>query len=251
MNRPDLRFPALMLFGIYALYGFFFVPVNLWMGSDAVLVNSLWWDVVDFLMNLFEILGICAAFGFLIRGIYRCGARQCSSLLWLVGGALTFKYLASLISVFIIGGSIDLTMEFGSFFFPLAVELAELTVLVFFTERAFSRQKEALRLRRKAKKQLDGAAPDTTDPLPPKSFFDRTNPALLAAMIAVGILTVLRLITEIVADVAYALFGAAYTLSDIPVTLFYWVLMVFLPCFIGYLFLVSCMKLPERADAKQ
>ena len=64
MPRSNLRFPAIFLFGIYAIYGCLLTPLMEYVVADTVLQNTILNDILDLFYNLFEALGIAAAFGF-------------------------------------------------------------------------------------------------------------------------------------------------------------------------------------------
>ena len=90
MELKNLRLPALVVFGIYAIYSCALAPLYQFLSVDIILSDTIWWDIVDFLFNLFEVLGIAACFGFLIHGIYHYTAKECRPLDVFLGGRRRF-----------------------------------------------------------------------------------------------------------------------------------------------------------------
>ena len=88
-------------------------------------------------------------------------------------------------------------------------------------------------------------------PLPFQKLFDLTNPLQRTAFWSLIALTVLRLSSFIIGDVAYSIFfSISYTFLDVLVLLVYAVILIFIPSFCGYLLSLACIKLAERQNKK-
>lgn len=247
MQKRDLRIPALVLFGIYAIYSCVLIPLYQFIASDITLYLTLWWDVVDFFLNLFEVLGIAAAFGFLIYGVYRHSVKNCRPLFFLTGGALLFKYLASFIAISIAGGSIDLTYDFASYLVSFLMEAAELAFAVLLAHLLTSTLAAEEKKRKKAARLL-GKEISAQELIPFRRPLSRTNALQRTAFWSVLLMTAFRLIAYIISDISFSLVGYGYSASDIPVTLIYLLLLFLIPSCLGYLLSLGCMLLQARQD---
>ena len=251
MERKALRLPALVVFGIYVIYACVLAPLYQFLSADIVLSDTILWDIVDVFFNLFEILGISACFAFLIYGIYRYSAKKCLPLYILIGGALLFKYAASLIAISIIGGSLDLTADFTSFLASLLIEIAELALLIFLSHRWItSRQDEERKLKNAAATLGKEFAP-RVEFFPFRKLFSRINPLQRAAFWSMLAVAVLRLISHVIDEISFSIrFAYGFSVGDIPVLLLYALLLVFIPCFLGYLLCLGCLLLSKRHTEK-
>ena len=252
MNRSDLKIPAIVLFLFYALYGFLLIPLLQSVMMDAVLTDTLWYDLLDLLQHWLEIFGIALTFAFLLHALHRHTLRECVPLLLLSYGAVIFKYLSSFLSLSFVSGSIDLTMDYSLYLVSFLVEAIEILALALHASRAMRDHRERTLALEKASRTL-GAAPAAAAPLLPfPSFFDRSNPLLRSLMTSMASVTVIHCIIEIVSEIAYTMMGAPYHLSDLPITLLYCLLLILIPCFLGYLIAAKVASLLEgRAAAKK
>ncbi|MBQ8356255.1 MAG: hypothetical protein IJX39_00440 [Clostridia bacterium] len=249
MKRTDLRLPALVIFGIYAVYSCALIPLYQYLSADLVLSDTLWWDIVDFFLNLFEVLGVAASFGFLIHSIYHYGAKKCRGLYILIGGALIFKYVASIIAISIVGGSLDLTADFSSYVVSLLMEVTELTLVILLAHKWISAHIAQNRALKNAAETLGQEFIPRGETLPFRKLFSRTNPLQRPAFWGMIAVTVLRLISFVIGEIAYTLVGYGFSAADIPVILLYWLLLIFIPSFLGYLLALGCILLAEKKKA--
>ena len=250
MKRNALRLPALVVFGIYAIYGCLLAPLYQFLCTDVAWSSTIWLDIVDFFFNLFEVLGISASFGFLIHGIYRYTAAKCRPLYIMIGGALLFKYICATVAVSIVNGSLDLTADFTSFALSIVIELAELVFVVLLAHKLISTlQNENLKLK-SAAAVLGKEYTPRGEFFPFSNLFNRTNPLQRSAFWGMIAVTALRLISYLIGELAFSLIGYGFSAGDIPVLLLYAFLLVFLPGFLGYLLSLGCMRLARRQDNK-
>ena len=246
MERKALRLSALVVFGIYAVYGCILAPLYQFLSTDIVLTATIWLDVVDLFFNLFEILGIAASFGFLIHGIYHYGIKKCRPLYILLGGALLFKYLSSIIAISIVRGSLDLTADFTSYLVSILIEIAELVLVIFLSHQWItSLQSENQRLQN-ASATLGQDFTPRGEFFPLRGLFRRNNPLQCAALWGMIAVTALRLISYVIGEIAFSLVGYGFSAKDIPIVALYALLLVFIPGFLGYLLSLGCMQLAER-----
>ncbi|MBQ9098891.1 MAG: hypothetical protein IJY50_05625 [Clostridia bacterium] len=248
MQKKDLKIPALLMFGIYILYSCALVPLYQLLSADIVLMNTIWWDVVDFLMNLFEVLGIATVIACLLYALYHYSLKACLPMYLLIGGVLLFKYIASLIAISIVGGSLDLTSDFSSFFISFALEIIELVFVALLGNywiASLKRENEALE---KANAALGKEFTPHNDFFPFQKPLSRTNPLQRTAFWGFVLITVFRLISYVIADVTYGLMGYGFSTEDIPVTLLYWLLLIFIPSIAGYFCSLGWMLLLKHKN---
>ena len=224
MNRSSLRLPAAWLFGIFALYGCVLAPLYQYLISDILLQDTLWLDLVDLLFQHTEIYGDALLLGFLIGAVYRYGVREARPMLLLGLGALAFKYLATVIAISILYGSVDLTGGLTGYLFAFLLEAAIAALAVLLT------QKLALPTR------TDGEIPAR----PLFSVSDRIKATVLYSVLAV---LASRLIAEVISEISFAY---AWSPSDIPVMLLYWLIMILIPSFIAYFIALRCVRFMQK-----
>ena len=248
MELKNLRLPALVVFGIYAIYSCALAPLYQFLSVDIILSDTIWWDIVDFLFNLFEVLGIAACFGFLIHGIYHYTAKKCRPLYILLGGALLFKYAASIIAISIVGGSLDLTADFTSYIVSFVIEIAELILVIFLSHRWITVLQDANQRMQAASSTLGQDFAPRGEFFPLRKLFCRANPLQQTAFWGMIVVTALRLISYVIGEIAFSLIGYGFSAKDIPIVALYAMLLVFIPGFLGYLLSLGCMQLAERHD---
>ena len=236
MPKTALRLPALILFGIHIVYGCLLIPIMEYVAADWVLLNTVLYDVLDVFLNLFEVLGALCAFGFLIRAVYAHGVKGCKSLYFLIGGSIAFKYIASLISVSIVRGSLDLTGDFASLIVAVLIELAQNAVVAWMAYRFTAS-------RREQNVDTNGTTPPDAKLFTFKPLVSFQNPLKKTAFWATVILTAVRLFSFIMDDIAL---GLPYAPTDVPITLLYWLILIFIPSCVGYFALIGCILLGER-----
>lgn len=251
MNRlRALRFPALIVFGIYALYSCVLVPLLQIIYANTVYRATIWYDIVDLLFNYFEIFGMATIFGFLIYAVAHRGVKACRSYYLLFGGALLFKYAAAIVAAWIVGGSIDLTYDYSGYLVALLLEVTECVFAVLLTHALTTRYQDAATAQKRAARTL-GVDAKATDPyLPFHAWLSRINPVQRAAFWSMMLVLGIRWITYIVSDIAYMLMGAIYTWADLPISILYWIVLIVIPCALGYLLSLLCMRLAHR-DAEE
>ena len=247
MPKSTLRFPAIFLFGIYAVYGCLLTPLMEYVITDTVLQNTILYDFLDLLYNLLEALGIASAFSFLIHGVYSFGAKALTKLYLLTGGTLLFKYVSSLIAVSIMRGSLDLTDDYTSIIVAFFIEIAECALVVFLAHRwVGGLLAESKRVAAAAQKL--GTHPNATLAVFPfHHLFNRSNALQRTAFWGILTMTVLRLLSFIIGDISYSIFfSISYTFIDVLVLLVYAIILILIPSFLGYLLTLGCMRLAEH-----
>ena len=243
MNKKNLIFPAIVVYAIYALYGCVLAPLYQYLISDIVLSDTLWLDLVDLLYQYAEILGSAALLGFLCFSIYRYGFRGARPMLILMGGALAFKYLSTVVAVSVVFGSIDLTGELTVYLFAFLLELAIAAFAVFLTHHDVRPAVMRYQEKEKAAHTLGKKLEENDGCYPFKRLLDFKNP--LQRTVFFSLLTVVawRLIAAIMNEFAY---GVALKAGDLPVILLYWALLILLPGFLGYLLSLLCIRISAK-----
>ncbi|MBE6554813.1 MAG: hypothetical protein E7663_01070 [Ruminococcaceae bacterium] len=242
MPKPFLKLASLLIFGIYGIYTVLLVPAYQVISSDFVLMNTLWFDLVDMLMQWGEVLGICTVLTFLIAAAHQCPPKESKPLYYLIGGALLLKYAGSIIALSAVYGSFDLTLNYSGYIISLLLETAIFCFTVWKARTCTVSYYRTHRDQQNAAATLGKEVEECTPLLPFARFFDRTAPLQRAAMLSVGVTAAARLLAFIIDDIAYSMAGAIYTAADIPVTLLYWLLHILIPCFLGYLLVVVLTK---------
>ena len=248
MEQRSLRLPTLILFAIYTVYSIALVPLYQIFSADLVLSDTVWWDVIDLAMSLFEILGIGAAIGFLVQGVYRYTAKGCIKLYYLIGGALLYKYVASIVAIFVTMGVIDLTYDFFSYFLSLFIELAELALVVFLGHKLITLLCAKNEIRASGAKVLGEEFTPEGEFYPFRSLFSRVNRLQRTAFWGVITVLALRTLSYLIDEVTYAIRFVGFSVKDIPVTLIYWLALIVIPCFLAYLLSLWCIVLGEKKN---
>ena len=122
MKNNPLRWPAVILFVILALYGCVLVPLYQYLITDIVLQDTLWLDLVDLLFQYTEMIGNVILLTLLIFGVYRYRLRGSKNVLIIGGCAILFKYVATIIAISIEFGSLDLTGSLTPYLFSILLE---------------------------------------------------------------------------------------------------------------------------------
>jgi len=249
VRKPSLLWPAIVLFGIYAVYGALLVPLNQYIGTDGVLQDSLLYDFTDAALHWIEILGLALCFGFLIDGVHRFCVGACRALFCLISGALFFKYISAyaFLMIWRIVPAVDLG-ELASMGLGWLVEASECAVVLLLAALRIPRAAALQKARQKAAKKL--GEPDETPSLllPFKCPFDRNNALQTTTLLAMVLLAAIRLVLFIIDDLAAIMIGLTYTFADVPVTLLYWLLLILLPAAGGYFLIL--LILTKRAKTK-
>jgi len=247
MPKPFLKTTAILILPIMALYALVLVPAFEIISCDIMLMNTLWFDAVDLLLQWTEILALVFILAALLVGIARSrDLAACRPLFLLSGGALLLKYVGAILALSVVHGSFDATLNYGSYLISLLLELLPCVLLVFLAYRhvtvGAARKKELAR----AAAVLGEDLPTESGKLPFKALFDRGNPLQRIVYIALGTLTALRTLAYLATEIAYSMLGFSYHVSDLPITLLYLFLLVLLPSFIGYLLCFATVKLFTR-----
>lgn len=246
MSKNALRIPATILFSLLALYSCILIPLYQFLITDVVLMNSIWLDVVDLLCQHIETVGTVALVCFALFGVYRCGFRDAKNVLLLTGGALLFKYIAAIIAVSIEMGSLDLTGGLSGFIVAFLIEAAIIILAVLLCIYLVNPRKEAYEAKKAAAHTLGQSFAE--EPIYPfQRIFSLKNP--LQRVLFIGILNIVlwRLAAAIISEFTY---GVLLQPGDVPVILFYWVILILLPAFYSYflslLFFKLCHKKAEK-----
>ena len=252
MPRSFLKTAAIAVFAVLALYSLILVPTYEIVACDVMLMNTLWFDAVDLLMQWTEIFGLILMLVFLTVGVYHVGdLKKCAPLFYLLGGALLFKYLGAIIALSVVHGSFDITLDYSGYAVSILLELLPCVIVTWLTQKHTANHTAQIR-------ELEGAAAllkkDFERPrglLPFQKLFGKENPLQKTAYIGVGIVTAARLASFVASEIAYSMLGFAYQLRDLPISLLYALLLVLLPCFLGYLVFFYALRLVEKKYSQE
>ena len=181
MPKKTLHFPALVLFGIYAIYGFVLYPITEKVASDVVLSDTFLIYILEFLLPLTEWLGLAAAIGFVAYSIFQHGTRRSVPLFVLTAGAILFKSIAYFISYSVQRGSLQFGYHgrntIASLLLANLVEALVLALMALVIHYESKRFKETERVKSQACKRLGQELPAES-----KRFFNFKKPLFHAAL---------------------------------------------------------------------
>ncbi len=247
MQRSFLKITALFVFATLSLYSLVLVPLYEIIACDVMLMNSLWFDAVDLLMSWVEILGLVLMLAFLMMGIFHAGsAKNSAPLFYLLGGALAFKYVAAIVALSVVHGSLDFTLDYSGYAVSLLLELIPCLAVIWLTHRYTVHYLENKNDKARAARLLEQELSDDTSPLPFKHLFCLQEPLQDVAYLGVGIVALEHLVAFIASEIAFTMLGAPFTASDLPVTLLYSLVLVLLPAFLGYIALFYTVRFVTR-----
>ncbi len=255
MSKRDLRLPALLIFGIYALYSCAIMPLNNYIFSDWVLQTSLWADAIDVVAHLVETLGFAAIVGFTVHTVYRYGKAGYRPMLILFACALLFKYVAAVYLVGLAGGMFYFPEDLYAILISLGIEIAQLVFALLLGHRLIGGAKEQnSRIERAKRHAKSKHTEDAAEPVALYPFtrpFSRKNPlqrtVFWSTIAALGLQTV----TYVIEEISYSMMGAFFSPADLPIVLLYWAILILIPCVGGYFLAQGCIMLRERLLARR
>lgn len=243
MKQNALRLPILILFLCLALHACVLAPLYQYLITDIVLQDTLWLDLVDLLFQYVETIGSAILLTFLIFGIYRYRLRGAKSILVSAGVAILFKYFATIIAVSTEFGSLDLTGGLTPYLFSLLLEFAIAALVVYLSYRWITPAQDAYMARCRAAQTLNRSFEEPDPCYPFSKVISTENPVQRTLLSAIAVIVAWRLIAALISEFTY---GVMLKPGDVPVILFYWILMIFIPgiCsyFLGLLFFKLCVK---------
>ncbi|MBR2464000.1 MAG: hypothetical protein IKB41_01010 [Clostridia bacterium] len=252
MTKSFLKAASIVAFSIMALYALVLVPIYEIVSCDIMLMDTLLFDAIDLFMQWTEIFALILVLAFLLIGVEKAGnANDCRSLFLLLGGAFLFKYVGAVLALSVVHGSLDVTLNYGSYIISLLLELIPCALLIFLTHKYVVTQAKLKKEREHAALILGQEPKSEPMPLPFTKFFDRENPLQKIVYIIIGMIAGIRALSFIASEIAYSMLGFTYHISDLPITLLYLFLLVLLPCFIGYFILYATVKFTLRSPHKK
>ena len=235
MPKTFLRLPAILIFGIYTLYSCVLMPLENYIFSDIILFQTLWGDVIDVLAHLFEVLGLAAILGAVIFARYRFPLRKLRPLLILCGGALLYKYVASVFAVgLLVNGIFRFPDDLYGILVSLLIEVAIVAFTLLLCHRLLEGTRKAENALSKAAAKLGKEHTPADDPLSFKRPFGLSNPLLCSAFWGMLAMLIIRSLSFIIEEIAFTAAGATFSAADIPVLLIYWLILFAAPCVSGY-----------------
>ncbi|MBE6629792.1 MAG: hypothetical protein E7624_02960 [Ruminococcaceae bacterium] len=243
MKNNALFLPVLLIFLILALHGLLLAPLYQYLITDIVLQDTLWLDLVDLLFQHVETIGNVILLTFLIFAVYRYRLRRAKPLFFIGGGAILFKYFATILAISIEYGSLDLTGGLTPYLFAFLLELGIAALVVFLAHRAIPPVQDDYLARYNAAKTLQKPFAESDPCYPFKKVFSWKNPIQRTMMLSILVIVLWRLAAALVSEFTY---GVMLKPGDVPVILFYWLILIFLPAFysyfLGLLFFKLCIK---------
>lgn len=223
MDKKLLRYAALFLFPLYALYSIGLYVFNAILLSDIVLSGTLLSDLVYQLYIWAEPAVFAVLIALLLFGLGRYGQESLLPLYLLSGGALVFAYLAKIIADSFLSGALDLTANYlVIFLIPLLIDLLLAAFSVLFTKARLARA---------------NAEPESDAAKAPIRFLDFKSPlqcgVLFTALLTGGV----RLINLLV-----GLFSIGFDPADIPFYLLNLAMDILLPILFFYLLGVATLR---------
>lgn len=234
MDKRSLLLSSLLLYGVFALYGCVLTPITHYILSDIVLQKTIWLDLLDLLSAHTEIYGAALLYGFLAGAVYRCGVENSVPLYILSGGALLFKYVSAVGAICVVDRAIDLTGSLAEYLFAFFLECLLAVLVVFLAHRFISPALARYRARLDAAAVLGRDLDEGDGCLPYDGFFRWHNPLQRTLFLGMIVLAAVRVVAF---TVAY-LYGGGLTARDVLVMFLYWLILILLPAFFGYL--IAC-----------
>lgn len=250
MPKKTLQFPALVLFGIFAIYGFMLYPLLVKVSNDMVLSGTPLYEIVNILYHLIQWLGVGAAFGFVIHSIYRFSTKKSISLFVLIGGAFLFKYVAYVISYSIMNGSLNVTSRamdlYRSLLFTYLGDCLFVALAALLTHIWTTRLRQENRAKEASCKRLGLSFEPVASTLPfsLKRPFSRRNPLLRAAFWGTLAYAVLQALSFLVGEILYGL-SKSYYFADFFLSLYDFFTRILIPTALCYLITLICIKSAE------
>ena len=245
MSKKALRLPLILVFAVIALYSCVLVPLLQYVGSDIVLSSTLWLDFLDLLSHHAEIVGGILVLEFLIFVLYRYTLTRAKALLFVIAGAILFKYAAAIIAYSVVFGSLDLTGSLSGYAVALALEFLIAALVLLLSVRSITPAQAQFEARAAAKAL--GRDFEEKDPCYP---FERPlswkNPVLRTTLLA----TLAVFVAQSAAFVISFVTGAPMQGADVPVLLVYELLLILLPCAYSYFLAVLFFKFCKKQDQK-
>ncbi len=246
MNKKELRLPALVILGVFALYGCVLAPLYQYVIFDTVLMDTLLLDVVDLLFRYAEILGGAALLGFLSYALYRYGLSGARPMLLLAVGAVSFKFLSTVVSISIINGSVNLVGGLTEYLLAFFLDLLLIGLCVLIAYRkilpAVARHRECVA----AAAVLDTPYIQGDGCYPFEKLFRYANPLQRTVFWSV---LVMILWHSAAFFIDYFSYPAPIYAIDLIVLGVYWVVLILLPGFLGYLLSIACIRLYAKKTA--
>ena len=239
MDKKLLRLPALVTFGIFALYGCVLAPLYQYIIFDTVLMDTLLLDVVDLLFRYAEILGGAVLLGFLSYAIYRYGLRGARPMLLLSLGAIGFKFLSTMISISIVDGSINLVGGLTEYLVAFLLDALLIGICVLLSVHtvlpAVRRHRECVA----AAKVLDTSYEEGDGCYPFQKLFQYKNPLQRTVFWSVLLMVLWQSAAFFIDFFSYP---APIDAIDLVVLGIYWIVLILLPGALGYLLSILCIK---------
>ena len=246
MQKSVFKPFAILLFAVLAVYSCVLVPAYQVIASDLVLMDTLWFDLVDLLLQWMEIVGCGVLFAFAVFFACHQESADSKAVFLCIGGALLFKYIAAIIAISIVFGTFDFTYNYSGYIVAFLIEAGLSLLLFYLCRRHVIRTNAQNRAAQNAANTLGITVEPVIPPLPFRGFFDKQNPVGRLVMLVMGIYTALRLLTFVISDIAFSVAGVLFTAADIPVMLLYWLILILIPCFLTYLLICVLLKLAEK-----
>ena len=231
------RLTRLMLFFTYALYAInalgiasIFVTVT----ADVLLEETVLPILLDFLMDLIQILVIpVGAWGVILFAYFRNeSASVMRRLFGLYIGSLFFCRICNMAAALTFNGSLYLVEDIIYAAWYLLLDLSFALVLFFVIRNAvmsFRRKKEA-------------------DPFPIQKIYDKKNPLLRTTLILGIIFSSIQVLQRILYDVVYCLDAESLPpLSDVPIMILYYLYDILIGVAFYFLVRLLCRILFAKA----
>ena len=247
MPKSFLKAAARFVFPVTALYALLLVPAFEVIACDILFMDTLLFDAVDLLMQWTEIFVLVLILSFLLVGVTRAESlSECRKLFLLLGGALLFKYVGAILALSVVHGSFDVTLDYSGYIVSLLLELLPCLLLTLLVRRHTTESGKEKKELARAAAILGEEIPEGERELPFTALFCRKNALQRIVYIVLGVVTAIRALAYIASEIAYAMLGFTYHISDLPITLLYLFLLVLLPSFIGYLLLFATVKFATK-----
>ena len=240
----------ILMLVVHALYSCVLIPLYQIIACDLVLMDTLWFDAVDLLLQWVEIAGSAVLFAFAAFSAVQWKKAYLKQTVLCLGGVLLFKYVAAIIAISVVYGTLDFTYNYSGYVAAFLIEAGLCALLTVLCYRLVLVRDARIRATQNAATTLGITVEQESPLLPFNSFFDKKNPLLRIVMLAMGVYTALRLLSFILSDIAFSIAGVLFTVEDIPPMLLYWLILILIPCFLAYLLICLLLKKAHKRSSR-
>ena len=245
------RFPVIVILALVLLYTAVLLPIYHYFYFDTVMQETVWFDVIDVLAQWAEPMIIFCIFGFLIHAAWQKERKALIPLCAISAFSLVFKYVFGVFTDGWSGVSFYFPEDLWVLISSLLIELGMIALTVGVALVLINRLKRRNAVIAKASRTLGKEVAPEGEFYPFRRVLNFRNPLQLSAFLGAVIVLIMRTVAQImdiISDTVNS--GVIYTSTDLLIELFYWALLILIPCLIGYFVVIGFIRFSERCRLK-